>query len=186
MKKYLEQIFLSDALRQENAMLKFSQSEDAERVENLNSDVQSLCLTIENLEKALRCLFTQGQIKQLKAGNRRQNYKQEDIAQSITLYATSAKAYRFLKINNFPLPSVRTLQRWSQKLDVSTGILKPVVQLLSAANQMSQTQKLCVLSFDEMKSKKKYCYDRSTDSMLAPANYIQVAMLRGEYIHIYK
>lgn len=167
-------------MRQENDMLKNLQSQSAITIKQLSSQVQSLSFSNANLEKALSRIFTEGQIKKLKSGDKRQNFTEADIAQSITLYSTSAKAYRLLKNKHFPLPSVRTLQRWSQKLNVSTGILEPVVKLLSAANQMSETQKLCVLSFDEMKAKKKYCYDKSTDSTLAPANYIQVAMLRGE------
>lgn len=146
----------------------------------MSRQVQSLKFANKNLEKSLRGLFTTGQINKLKNGNKRQNFTEADIAQSITLYSTSSKAYRLLRKKHFPLPSVRTLQRWAQKLDMSTGILKPVVKILSAANQMSETEKLCVLSFDEMKSKKKYCYDKPTDSLLAPANNIQVALLRGE------
>ena len=91
-------------------------------------------------------MFTKGQIKKLKNGDKKQNFTGADIAQSITLYSTSAKAYKLLSKKYFPLPSVRTLQRWSQKLDMSTylityRILDSVVKILSVANQLSE--KLC-------------------------------------------
>jgi len=51
---------------------------------------------------------------------------------------------------------------------------------MSAATQLDSAQKVCVLSFDEMKIRKTYCYDRASDSTLHPVNYVQVAMLRGK------
>ncbi|XP_049314813.1 52 kDa repressor of the inhibitor of the protein kinase [Bactrocera dorsalis] len=69
-----------------------------------------------NLEQKLSCIFTNGQIEKLRDGNKRRNWKEEDIAMSITLYSTSPKAYKLLRRNNFPLPGVRTLQWWSKKI----------------------------------------------------------------------
>ncbi|KAL1505709.1 hypothetical protein ABEB36_005213 [Hypothenemus hampei] len=45
--------------------------------------------------------------------------------------------------------------------------------------ELSEVQKLCVLSFDEMKIKKCYMYDKANDATLQPYNYVQVAILRG-------
>ncbi|KAI8122775.1 Transposable element P transposase [Lucilia cuprina] len=142
-----------DVLRKENGVIKILQSQSEITIKNLTRQVQSLCSENVNLEDSLKRLFTKGQIKKLKNGDKRQNFTEADIAQSIKLYSASAKA---------------TLQRWSEKLDMSTGILDPVVKILSAANQMPETEKL---SFDEMKTKKNF--------LLAPANNIQVALLRG-------
>lgn len=44
---------------------------------------------------------------------------------------------------------------------------------------MTQLQKVCVLSFDEIKVRKVYLYDKSNDETLKPYNYVQVVMLRG-------
>ena len=49
---------------------------------------------------------------------------------------------------------------------MTTGILEPV-KILSAANQMPERDKQCVLNFDKMKAKKKYCHDKL---MLAPTS----------------
>lgn len=74
------------------------------------------------------------------------------------------------------------MQKWAQKIDVSKGILQPVLKIMAACTHMSERQKLAVLCFDEMKIRKTYCYDTSSDSTLAPVSYVQVVMLRGTYV----
>lgn len=44
---------------------------------------------------------------------------------------------------------------------------------------MSPYQKVCLLMADEMKIQKSYEYDQNSDTLLAPANYVQVIMARG-------
>lgn len=46
---------------------------------------------------------------------------------------------------------------------------------------MPRLQKLCVLSFDEMKIKEKFIYDKTQDETLKLASYVQVVMIRGLY-----
>lgn len=111
-------------------------------------------------------------------------WSEADIAQSITWYSASAKTYRFLQRNDFPLPAIRTLQRWAQKIDISPGIILPVIRILTAATHLNEGEKVCVLSFDEMKIKKSFSYDRTSDTTLSPCNYVQVAMLRGKYYFV--
>lgn len=48
-----------------------------------------------------------------------------------------------------------------------------------SSHDIEPMQKLCVLSFDEMKIKKQYVYDKKNDETTKPANYAQVAMIRG-------
>ena len=43
----------------------------------------------------------------------------------------------------------------------------------------NEKQRLCMLCFDEMKIKSTYEYDKSNDSILSTANYVQVVMARG-------
>lgn len=100
------------------------------------------------------------------------------------MYSASAKGYKLLKKNNFPLPAIRTLQDWAQKIEIFPGVIKPVVKILAATEHMSELQKICVLSFDEMKIRKAYCYDKVTDTTLSPANNVQVGMLRGSIKNI--
>ncbi|XP_037826138.1 uncharacterized protein LOC119614111 isoform X2 [Lucilia sericata] len=110
-----------DVLCKENDELKFLQQQSANTIKNLTRQVQSLSYANVNLENSLKRMFTEDQIKKLKNNDKRQNFTEEDIAQSMILYSTSARAYNLLIKRHFPLPSVRTLQRWSRKQDMSTS-----------------------------------------------------------------
>ena len=55
---------------------------------------------------------------QVNIGLKRQLWTEKDITRSITLYSASAGAYKLLKKQNFPIPSVRTLQSWAEKLEI--------------------------------------------------------------------
>jgi len=86
-----------------------------------------------NIESKLLEIFSAGQIKKLKQGTKRLNWTEKDIARSITLYSASAKAYKLLRKKMFPLPSVRTLQWWAKKIEISPGILKLcIVELIKS------------------------------------------------------
>lgn len=45
--------------------------------------------------------------------------------------------------------------------------------------ELTGVQKLCILSFDEIKVKKQYLYNNTNDETMKPYNYVQVAMIRG-------
>ena len=61
----------------------------------------------------------------------------------------------------------------------------PIMKIMKASKELTLNQKLCVFSFDEIKVKESYCYDKSTDTTLKPASYVQVGMLRGK-LTLYK
>lgn len=46
-------------------------------------------------------------------------------------------------------------------------------------SDMSTLDNVCVISFDEMKIRKCYLYDKVKDETLKPYSYAQVVMLRG-------
>jgi len=190
--------FLSDTLRKENIELKkYQQKAAAEwkaieekakrdaKIHEFNMDALKTKLIkadheISNLDEKLLGIFTSRQISKLKAGEKRLMWTEDDIAQSITLYSASAKLYKLLYRKKFPLPAIRTLQKWAQKVDINNGLLKPVFKILSAAKDMSELQKVYILSYDEMIIRKSYCWDKSKDTTLAPHGKVQVAMIRGE------
>lgn len=91
------------------------------------------------------------------------NGRDVDVVRSITLDSFSQKAYKLLLKKGYPLPSFRTLQRWFMKVDIAKGILK----IWSETLKMGMKQKNCVLSFDEMKIKRKYCYDKNLRVILS-------------------
>lgn len=45
--------------------------------------------------------------------------------------------------------------------------------------ELPDLQKLCVLSFDEVKVRRVFMYDKANDETLKPYSYVQVAVLRG-------
>lgn len=150
------------------------------KINDLETRLTKANYELSNLEQKLLGIFTKGQIAKLKSGIKRTNWTEEDITQGITLYAASAKLYKLLYKQHFPLPAIRTLQAWAQKVHISPGLLIPVFKLLSASTHMNELDKVCALSFDEAKIRKTYCYDKSSDTTLAPASYVQVVMIRGQ------
>lgn len=111
---------------------------------------------------------------------KRVRWSAEDISSAISLYSAGSKSYRLLRSKGFPLPAMSTLRKWSGKIDLSRGILNPVLKLLKST-EYTEKDRVCVLSFDEMKIRSVYEYHRSTDKVLKPAKYVQVAMIRGLY-----
>jgi len=80
--------------------------------------------------------------------------------------------------NNHPLPGESTLRRWANKIDISPGILSFVLRLMETYD-LPEIDKVSALLFDEMKVKNSYEFDRNSDTLLKPSNYVQVIMARG-------
>lgn len=72
-----------------------------------------------------------------------------------------------LRLKGHTLPSPSTLRRWASIL----------TQMRTFDLQVEE--KLCVISFDEMKCREEWAYDRKNDIVLEPKRMIQVAMVRG-------
>lgn len=139
-------------------------------------------LTEENqrLENALKKIFTDGQIKKLKKLDERIKslsgvvmiFHQQLIFMQLVQEAlnTNLKKNSFAKHINF--------KRWAKKINMRSGILHDVLKLMKNFD-FDEKQKLCTLSFDEMKIKHVYEYDKTSDTLLKSSNYVQVAMVRG-------
>lgn len=106
------------------------------------------------------------------------HWSADDIANGIAIHSAGARAYRLLLKKEYPLPAVSTLRKWCGKIKICPGILEPVLQIMENSD-LTMLEKLCVLSFDEMKIKKQYLYNKLDDETLKPANNVQVAMIRG-------
>lgn len=142
-----------------------------------NADVQEL--VIIEVNRVLGTVFTTGQIRKLLT-EKNIHWSAEDISFAIALQGTSAKSYRYLRKNNYPLPSVSTLKRWAGKISCEPGVLTHVLSLMkNKASVMKETEKLCVLTADEMMLSRKVCYDASTDKVIGPFKQAQVIMARG-------
>jgi hypothetical protein len=133
---------------------------------------------LEEDQKSFQKLFTPEQMKKLKNPATRPRWSIEEISKAIVIYSAGARAYRLLSKKGYPFPAPSTLRSWVKKIKIAPGILKPVFNVIKLTD-MTEQQKICVLSFDEMKVRKIYLYDKSNDETLKPYSYVQVVMLRG-------
>ncbi|KAH8248526.1 hypothetical protein KR032_000327, partial [Drosophila birchii] len=130
------------------------------------------------MEKSLAQIFTETQIKILKSGGKRTTFNSNDISAAICLHTAGPRAYNHLYRKGFPLPSRATLYRWLADVPIMTGTLDLVINLMEN-DEMLEVEKLCVLSFDEMKVTAGFEYDSSADMVYQPSNHVQLAMVRG-------
>lgn len=142
-----------------------------EEIKELRRKVESLYGSLsssvrENLSKC----FSQSQVNEFLEGKRFTHWQEEDIYRSLALRSLSSKAYSFLRKQVcFPLPSVTTLNRWVLKLDAECGILFSVLHLLKQkALTVSEYDRLCVLSFDEISVAHQWSYDNGTGTIHSP------------------
>lgn len=139
-------------------------------------------LKFQKYENALASVFTPGQIKKLTKPEKGKaiRWSPEDIASAISLRSVSPKAYRYLRANNYPLPSLSTLRSWVTTFDVSPGILKNVISLMNKKSRdMSKFERISVLSFDEMYVSNKIDIDKKHEQRIGPHKSCQTVMVRG-------
>lgn len=63
-------------------------------------------------------------------------------------------------------------------MEIEPGILHEVLRYMKSY-ELTELERLCVISFHEMKIKRQYDYDRTSDTILKPFNYVQDIMVRG-------
>ena len=79
-----------------------------------------------------------------------------------------------------PLPSISTLNRWVKDINIEPGLLKSVLRMMqSKGKSMTSGEKVCILSFDEMKLDDRHVYDRVADKFYCNKKYVQVVTARG-------
>lgn len=128
----------------------------------------------------LRKVFTPGQIKKLMSPNDvRIRWSSEDITSAIALRSLSAKTYRYLRdVKKIPLPCVATLQNWCIAFNVPPGILKDVLKIMKEKD-LTITEKLTVLTFDEIYISNKLDLERKEQKIYGPHKTCQFIMARG-------
>lgn len=133
-------------------------------------------------EKALAATFTPGQIRKLvtDSDNKKIHWKPEDIAAAISLRSVSPKAYRYLRLNNYPLPALSTLRNWVSTFNINQGILKNVITLMKKkSSDLCEFDRICVLSFDEIYISNKIEIDKKQQLVIGPHKSCQTVMVRG-------
>lgn len=105
-------------------------------------------------------------------------YSYEEISFATSLYSAGPRCYKLLRRKGFSLPSPSTLRRWASKLNVEPGIQYQTLSHMQSLD-LPLEDKLCVISFDEMKCREEWAYDRKSDTIIKPKRMVQVAMVRG-------
>ena len=124
-----------------------------------------------------------------KAKGRRWTYKDKVIA--LSLYHQSPRAYQFC-LCIFTLPSVSSLRTWLSNVEVRPGFPRKVFELLrDKVAGVTEKNKLCVITFDEMSLRAGLSYNITEDVVEGfedfgslgktskPANHALVFMVRG-------
>lgn len=141
--------------------------------ERLNKIVLKLQALKDNVSKWM----TPGMLHRAVTG-KKTCFRDEDIAAAIPLRNAGPRAYRLLRKRGCPLPSVSTLQRWAAKVVVKPGIIKQIIPVIKRSVETSR-DRLCVLSFDEIKVREEVEYIRVNDTVVLNKRYTQVVMVRG-------
>lgn len=128
----------------------------------------------------LQRIFTPAQIKSL-THEGQARWTSEDISRSVMLNALSRKMYIYLRERiGLPLPSQSTLSRWCKQFICFPGILSNVLALVKKCSEnIPDSDKLCVLSFDEMHIDSRVEYCAALDQIVGPHSKVQVALMRG-------
>lgn len=115
----------------------------------------------------------------------RVRWSSEDIMSAIALRSLSPKAYRYLRnIKKIPLPCATTLHNWVDQFKVSPGILHDVINIMSRIGlNLSTTEKLTVLTFDELYISNKLDLERKQQKIYGPHRTCQFVMARGLFKH---
>lgn len=147
-------------------------------LERTNQELQQQVDDYKDLERSLGKIFTNTQINILKSGGKRTVFNATDMSAAICLHTAGPRAYNHLYKKGFPLPCRSTLYNWLSNVNITPGTLDVVIDLMEN-DDMPEVDKLCVLSFDEMKVAAAYEYDSSADVVYEPSNYVQMAIVRG-------
>ena len=109
--------------------------------------------------------FIESQVKMSKRSRHAYRWKTEDKMLALSIFFHSRKAYKILS-QLFILPSVRTLLRDLQKMNIKPGFSQYVLDALTLKVQaMHPTDRNVALVFDEMSIKQSLVYNEGTDSV---------------------
>uniref|UniRef100_A0A453YZ31 THAP-type domain-containing protein n=1 Tax=Anopheles gambiae TaxID=7165 RepID=A0A453YZ31_ANOGA len=133
------------------------------------------------MKERLKPTLSENQIDIILKKKKRVVWTKEEIGSALTLKYFGLRCYKYLaKDRKFPLPADATLKRYTKNLVVKEGILDDVLKLISnLTSTFTEKDRLCALSFDEMKVNRIIELDKASDEIIGPHNYLQVVMARG-------
>ena len=134
----------------------------------------------EKLKKTFENSLGINKFKRLMS-KRKPHYQDEEISSAYSLYIISKRAYQYTR--NFidsTLPSISTLLRHTSKIKIKVGFIDISFELMKTLSSKAKTnsEKLVVLSFDEVYIKNTYSYQQSMEICYPPSKNAQVLMIR--------
>jgi len=128
------------------------------------SDFEEMCDKFFNIKSMSD--FVKNQARLCSTSSKGRRYTEKDKQFTLMIHFYGPKIYRFLK-KTWCLPSVRTLQRITEKWEIGVGISNFVLNVLSLKGQtMNVKGKECVLCADEMSLKSFLYYNYSKDEII--------------------
>jgi hypothetical protein len=154
--------------------LKENKGENAAHLNKLSNQVQILALNKKKNKKSTKFM----------------KWSNDTVTKALKLkFACGSSGYEELLKQNFPYPSVRTLQRRLKRLKFNSGILTEVFNFLKIkVESFNEIQKDCVLVLDEMAITPGKYYDTSMNMYFGDvtlplhagiATHVLVFMLAG-------
>ena len=96
----------------------------------------------------------------------------------VSLYFKSPAAYHFLS-KSFCLPSIRSLHRIFQDVDINPGFSTQLFDVLQTRIKlMADKDKFCILCIDEMSIKSEVSYDNKTDSIFGFGDFGSIGVTK--------
>lgn len=92
------------------------------------SDLKQKNAILEWQTKGLKSIFSPAQIKKINEPLKRPRWSEEDISNSVVLYATGPRLYKLLIGKGYPLPAIATLRFWMKNADIKNLYLKTRVR----------------------------------------------------------
>lgn len=156
---------------------------DKANVQHLQNKLRTAKSTIrqQNAWKPAAAIFSKAQFRRLSNPAPRSPWDQDSVAKVLALKSISSKAYGFVtNVLKHPLSSPSCLNRWIKNFQTPPGILTKSLDLLHANGLLkTNSERLTILSFDEMATKSQYSYSATSDKVYLPSRNVQVAMARG-------
>ncbi|CAK1587665.1 unnamed protein product [Parnassius mnemosyne] len=108
-------------------------------------------------------ILTLLQFREINKNKMGKRYSKKEKVLSLALYKQGPRAYRWLR-NVFVLPSSATLSRMIARAALKPGMNDNLFDVLSKkVKKMSETDKLCILLFDEIAISPHFEYNRKRD-----------------------
>lgn len=125
--------------------------------------------------------LTSNQIDIALKKNSRARWTTEETSKAFTIRYFSKRCYVYLcDTLKYPLPGISTLQSWAANLNLRSGILQDVFNIMDVSGKpKNELKRLTVLSFDEVKVCSTYEYDQKEDEVIGPHSYMQVIIGYG-------